>query len=102
MDNLLLATILLIVGSIAGIGIVVVALIDFKNDNIKTKLIIGLIITTVIGLIGATVLANQPSDYEKKKDAEEQLRRDDCRSNTNAYRKCSWSVIEDRCVCKQR
>ena len=26
----------------------------------------------------------------------------ECRNRTNTYYKCRWSVVEDRCVCKQR
>ena len=26
----------------------------------------------------------------------------ECQNRSNTYYKCGWSVIEDRCVCKQR
>lgn len=35
-------------------------------------------------------------------DIAENIVKMECRDRTNDYQKCSWSVFEDRCVCKLR
>ncbi len=75
---------------------------QFKNYELKEKLLKISAITFIIAFIISMISINIPTDYEKEQDRRDELKRADCRSNTNSYRKCSWSVIEDRCVCKLR
>ena len=102
MDNLTIGTIFFVISVIAFIVGIISLITQFKNNELREKLLKVSAITFIIAIIIFIIFINIPTDYEKEQDRKDELKRADCRSNTNAYRKCSWSVIEDRCVCKQR
>lgn len=106
MDNLSIGNFFLVVSIIAFITFIILLKVPFGNDDLQGKFLIGSIITFVIAIIISMIFVNIPSDYEKQKNAERQqesiTKQQRCSQKTNTYYKCSWSVIEDRCVCKQR
>lgn len=57
--------------------------------------LIGLIITIASG-----AFSSSSSDEDYGNWSEEASK--ECFNRSNTYQKCSWSVIEDRCVCKFR
>ena len=68
-------------------------------DKYLTYVYAFLGIAFVITLI---FVANEPSHSSSTISIEEQTKRAYCRSRTNDYQKCSWSIIENRCTCKLR
>lgn len=102
MSNLVIGTIFCVISIIAIIVGVISFEVQFKDNKLKGNLLAGSAITFFVTIILSIFFFSIPTEYEKKQDAKDELKRADCRSNTNAYRKCSWSVIEDRCVCKLR
>lgn len=104
MDNLSIGFFFSIVSVIAFIIFIVLLKVPFGNDDLQGKFLIGSIITFVIAIIISMIFSSIsiPSDYKKQQDRKDELKRTECRTRTNTYQKCSWSVIEDRCVCKLR
>lgn len=91
--------------SILGVGIIILLMkvIDNYYSFYSTLIMVLLIIISSIFFI---YYLTKPSDYEIKKENEqneiERQQREACRNKSNTYYKCSWSFIEDDCICKQR
>ena len=74
----------------------------FKNED-KALIIFSIvgfacvIISLIIGFTTGIFNQKPKSNGNWSEEASKE-----CRNKTNTYYKCSWSVIEDRCVCKQR
>lgn len=74
---------------------------DCKNDDELLKKnalpligIVASIIVVVITIFGGDLISNpQPDEPRKYKN---------CEKRSDTYHKCSWSISEDRCVCKER
>lgn len=62
-----------------------------------------ILISFIIAISNAGVFddINEKPDPTADEIAEDIVRME-CRNRTNDYQKCSWSVFEDRCVCKLR
>ena len=74
----------------------------FKDEDKALKIfsIVGfacVIAFLIIGFATGTFNQKPKSNGNWSEEASKE-----CRNKTNTYYKCSWSVIEDRCVCKQR
>lgn len=106
MDNLYIGFFFMAISIIAFIAFIISLTVPFENANLKEKILVGSIITFVIAIIICIIFINIPSDYEKQKDAQQQeeniTKRRLCSEKSNTYYRCSWSITEDRCVCKQR
>ena len=102
MDNLSIDTFFSVVSVIAFITFIILLIVPFGNDDLQGKFLIGSLIIFVITMIISMIFSSIPSDYKKQQDRKDELKRTECRTRTNTYQKCSWSVIEDRCVCKLR
>lgn len=78
------------------------------SKKIKKPITVGVIsiIVVVISLIGLNNISNSiaPEDYddEEEIDVKEEIEKKLCTDKTDEYHKCSWSISEDRCVCKER
>lgn len=100
--------ILFLIGVICWIVIIVLSKKDIKfiSKDKKQNTQIIMVWIMIISIIGGIYFINKPSDYEKQKEEqqkeEEKQEREECRNKSNTYYKCSWSIIEDKCVCKQR
>ncbi len=106
MSNLNIGIFFIVISVIAFIAFVISLTVPFENTDLKGKILAYSLITLVISIIVGMIFINIPSDYEKQKDAQQQeeniTKRRLCSEKTNTYYKCSWSIVEDRCVCKQR
>lgn len=106
MDNLNVGIFFLVVSVIAFITFIILLAEPFGKGDLQDKFLIGSIITFVIAIIIGMIFTSIPSDYEKQQDAQQQeeniTKRRLCSEKTNTYYRCSWSITEDRCVCKQR
>jgi hypothetical protein len=94
--------------------------IDSKQERImgnktskkkKSMLPIYILIASpvVIGIIALIIYLNTPNYYEENQKAKnniekEQLKinRERCSNQSDTYHKCKWSILENRCICKQR
>ncbi len=63
----------------------------------STIFVFIVLIAMIIELISCTA-----GDGSSKNNAEDYVKYDSCREKSNTYFKCSYSVWEDRCVCKMR
>ena len=68
------------------------------HPTIKNSAYAIFAILALIGIIFVFVDANNPSQEQ----IENEQKYNDCYSNSTAFYKCSWSTLENRCVCKQR
>lgn len=106
MDNLSIGFFFSIVSVIAFIIFIVLLKVPFGDDDLQGKFLIGSIITFVIAIIISMIFSSIPSDYKKQQDAQQKeeniTKRRLCSEKSNTYYRCSWSITEDRCVCKQR
>lgn len=78
-----------------------------KQSNLGCAIIFfGVLIIFVICIIVAMVIFKRPdggsSSSHEDKVIEMGKKEAECDKQTNAYYKCSYSVHEERCVCKQR
>ena len=78
------------------------------NKKIKKPITVGVIsiIVIIVSFIGINNAINNiaPEDYddEEEIDVKEEIEKKLCKDKADEYHKCSWSISEDRCVCKQR
>lgn len=81
-----------------------------RNTNQKFQLdpdstvvkVIAVIILFTVGFALFLIASNGFGSSKKNTGNWSEEASKECRNRSNTYYKCSWSVIEDRCVCKQR
>ena len=77
---------------------------DCKNDEelLKKNIIplIGVLLSIIVVFI--TLFAGDIFNNPKSNDDNEPRKYKNCEKRSDTYHKCSWSISEDRCVCKQR
>lgn len=97
------------IGIFVGIIWIIVIRTKYKglNEYDLTKkttipVTIEVICFILLGIIiiagGSHSSSTKDDDVDVKKEIEKKI----CTNKTDDYHKCSWSIIEDRCVCKQR
>lgn len=78
-----------------------------KERNNKVMPIIIDVLKVIVGSLGAwlllslTIFVIDNIDISDTSD-DVDLKYEACRSESNAFYKCSWSILEDRCVCEFR
>lgn len=79
---------------------------DAKEDTKKALKVFGVIVVGCIcGFGGNYILGtfdNTSTPAEEREKEEFRQKVEACQQQTNTYYKCSWSNLENRCVCKQR
>lgn len=78
------------------------------SKKVKKPITLGVIsiVVIVISFIGLNNAINNiaPEDYDDEEDinVKEEIEKKICKEKTDEYHKCSWSISEERCVCKER
>lgn len=73
-----------------------------KKNPAKEALNIFIGVMAMLLLFSSCSSSNDSSSSTNKESAEMEIKRASCESRTNTYYKCSYSIWEDRCVCKAR
>ena len=96
----------IIVSIIAIVCLVIYAITKDTLEEKKQKTLINIgTICLILGLgfcLFSGVITSSNTKKDDDVDVKKEIEKKICTNKTDDYHKCSWSVIEDRCVCKQR
>ena len=71
----------------------------FSFEDYKSLLFV---IVFIVGLILIGISSCSVDDSRKEEEKELARKREYCSAKSNTYYKCSYSIWEGRCICKQR
>ncbi len=71
-----------------------------KEESVIVNILIGL--GRALLILGAIYLIFGVDWGSKDDDDLDKLKIEECINRSDTYHKCSWSALENRCVCKQR